>query len=292
MSVHRSFLFVPGNNPRRVEKALAAGADAVILDLEDAVPVAEKVATRGAVVAALGHPRDCLGYLRVNALGTEWCYADLLAAVAPGVDGIVLPKVETPEGLYAIDWLIGELERSRGLPHRAIDLIPIVETGKGLAALPTVLAAGTRVKRVAFGAADFTLDMNMVWTRDETELAAARAAVVLASRVAGIEPPIDTVWARLKDGEGYRASVETSRRVGFQGRLCIHPDQLAVVHEVFTPSDEAYARAQRIVTAFRDAEAAGSASIQVDGQFVDYPIVEQARRTVAMVERIRARRAA
>jgi len=291
MSVYRSFLFTPGNNVRRVEKALAAGADGVILDLEDAVPVAEKVATRALVVEALARPRGCLGYARVNAMGTEWCYEDMVAVVQPGVDGILLPKVETAAGLLAIDWLLGELERVRGIARGSIDLLPIIETGAGLAALDSILRAGSRARRVAFGAADYTLDMNMQWTREETELAHARSTVVLASRAAGIEPPIDTVWARLKDAEGFRASVEISLRMGFQGRMCIHPDQLPVVHELFTPSDAEYDRSRRIIAAFAEAEASGTASIQVDGQFVDYPIVEKARRTVALVERIRAKSA-
>jgi citrate lyase subunit beta/citryl-CoA lyase len=286
MKILRSMLFVPGNNERRVEKALGLNADAVILDLEDAVAAAEKAAARTAVAAALAKPRGCLVYVRVNAMGTPWCYRDLTEVVRPGLDGIVLPKAESGSEVRAIDWLVGELEREQGIARGTIDLIPIIETGKGLAAIGDICASGGRLARVVFGAADFTLDMNMQWTRDETELAPARAAIVLASRAAGIEPPIDTVWARLQDHEGLRASVETSLRMGFQGRMCIHPDQIAVVHEVFTPSAEEHARALRIVAAFDEAERAGLASIRVDGQFVDYPIVAKARRTVAAMARL------
>src|SRR5471032_1569458 len=122
-SVLRTFLFAPGNHPRRVEKALALDADAVILDLEDAVAVAEKVATRKTVVEALSKPRTCKGYVRVNAIGTQWCLGDVTEVVRPGIDGIVLPKVESAADLRTIDWLITNLERERGLPHGGIDLL-------------------------------------------------------------------------------------------------------------------------------------------------------------------------
>ena len=287
MQLLRSMLFTPGNNARRVEKALTIGADGVILDLEDAVAAAEKPAARLAVVAALSRPRSCQLYVRVNGLGTEWCYRDLVEVARPGLDGILLPKAESPADIKTIDWLLGELEREQGLQRGSIDIIPIIETGKGLAAIDAICRAGGRLRKVVFGAADYTLDMNMQWTRDESELASARAAIVLASRAAGIEPPLDTVWTRLQDGEGLRASVQISFNMGFQGRMCIHPDQIAIVHEIFTPSADEYERAQKIVAAFEEAERAGSASIRVDGQFVDYPIVEKARRTVAMMVKIR-----
>jgi citrate lyase subunit beta/citryl-CoA lyase len=287
MKVLRSMLFVPGDNARRVEKALGLAADAVILDLEDAVAAAEKPAARTAVAAALARPRSGLAYVRVNALGTEWCYRDLCAVVQPGLDGILLPKAERGCDLHIADWLIGALERERGLAPGAIDLMPIIETGKGLAAIGEICGAGARTRRVVFGAADFTLDMNMQWTRDEAELAHARAAIVLASRAADLEPPVDTVWARLQDAEGLRASARISRDLGFQGRLCIHPDQIGIVHEIFTPSAEEHARALKIVAAFEEAERAGLASIRVDGQFVDYPIVAKARRIIEVVGSVR-----
>lgn len=287
MKVLRSMLFVPGNNARRVEKALGLDADAVILDLEDAVAAAEKEAARQAVSEALEKPRSGFAYVRVNGLATEWCYRDLVEVVRPGLDGILLPKAERAADLHTVDWLLGALERERGLPVGSIDLMPIIETGAGLAAIAEICGCGARHRRIVFGAADFTLDMNMQWTREETELAPARAQLVLASRVAGLEPPIDTVWARLQDLDGFRASARTSLVMGFQGRLCIHPDQIPVVHEIFTPSAEEHARAQKIVAAFEEAERQGLASIRVDGQFVDYPIVAKARRVLAIMERLR-----
>jgi citrate lyase subunit beta/citryl-CoA lyase len=284
MTILRSLLFTPANHRRRVEKALTLGADAVILDLEDAVASAEKPAARALVVEALAAPRRCRLYVRINGLATQWCYRDLTEVVRAGLDGVLLPKAECASDVRTIDWLLGAMERERDIAPGSIDLVPIIETGKGLAAIDEICRAGGRLRRVAFGAADYTLDMSMRWSRDETELAHARAAIVLASRAASIEAPLDTVWARLQDSEGLRASVQVSLNMGFQGRMCIHPNQIPIVHEIFTPSADEYARAQRIVAAFEEAERLGSASIRVDGEFVDYPIVEKARRTVALVK--------
>ena len=285
----RSFLFAPGNHARRVEKALSLDADAVILDLEDAVATAEKPATREAVAAAFGRPRRGWLYVRVNAADTDFCYGDLVAIVKPGLDGVVLPKVEGPAALATVDWLICQLERERSLPPGTVDLIPIIETARGLDRLSAILATGTRVRRVAFGAGDFTLDVNMVWSRGEAELVHARAAIVTASRAADLEAPLDTVWIDLADREGLEVSARSAMGFGFQGKMCIHPDQIAVVNRVFSPTAAEIATAERVAAAFANAEAEGSAAIQLDGKFIDYPIVYRAQRVLQRVAAIRAR---
>jgi citrate lyase subunit beta/citryl-CoA lyase len=259
----RSFLFAPGNHARRVEKALTLDADAVILDLEDAVATAEKPATRGAIAAVLERPRTGLLYIRVNAVDTEFCYGDLAAVVRAGLDGIILPKVESAAGLATIDWLLSQLERERGLEEGAIDLIPIIETARGLRDIDAILASGT--------------------------LSYARARIVTASRAAGIEAPLDTVWVDLQDAEGLEASARTALACGFQGKMCIHPNQIAVVNGVFTPSEEEIAFAERVAAAFAKAETEGVASIQLDGRFIDYPIVYRAQRVLERIAAIRAR---
>jgi len=289
MSLFRSLLFAPGNHARKVEKSLGLDADAVILDLEDAVAVSEKAATRAVVVEALQGPRKCLGYVRVNAFDTPFCYGDIHAVVQKGVDGIVLPKVEFPAQLECIDWLITQLEREHGLEAGVIDLIPIIETGKGVANLKQICAAPSRVRRVSFGAGDYSLDMNLRWTRGEREMDHARACVAVESRAAGLEPPLDTVFIHLGELEALRASTELARDMGFQGKFCIHPQQIDIVNGVFTPTGEEIAKAHRYVAAFEEAEASGSASIQVDGYFIDYPIVEKARRTLEIAVQLEAR---
>lgn len=283
---NRTFLFTPGNHPRRVEKVFTVGADAAILDLEDAVAIPEKEATRAAIVEALTRPRACRAYVRVNALDTPFAFGDIEAVVVAGLDGIVLPKVESAGDLRAADWMLTALERRRGLPEGAVDLMPIIETARGHAAARAICACGGRVARVSFGAGDYTTDLGMEWTAIEHELDAVRAEIVLASRLGGLEPPIDTVFARLDRPDAFRASCLRVREWGFQGKLVIHPDQVAPANAVFSPSPEELARAREIVAAFRKAEAAGAASIRVGGQFVDYPIVARAERIVALAEAI------
>lgn len=289
MPLFRSFLFAPGNHARRVEKALTLDADVVILDLEDAVAVAEKPGTRTLVVDAFQKPRRCLGYVRVNAIDTPFCFEDVQTVVQPGIDGIVLPKVEAASQVECIDWLITQFERQRGLVQGSIDLLPIIETGKGVAELKAICAARTRVKRVSFGAGDYSLDMNLRWTRDEREMDHARASIAVESRAAGLEPPVDTVWIHLGEIDHLRASTALARDMGYQGKLCIHPEQVGVVNEVFTPTQDEIDKARRYVNAFDQAEAAGSASIQVDGYFIDYPIVEKARQVLGIADELEKR---
>ena len=283
----RSFLFAPGNHARRVENALSLDADAVILDLEDAVATAEKPATRDAVTGALALPRQALLYVRVNAADTEFCYGDLVAVVRPGLDGIILPKVESATGLATVDWLLANSNASTAWLG-AIDLIPIIETARGLSHIDGILAAGTRVRHVAFGAGDFTLDVNMAWSRDEAELAYARAAIVTASRAAGIEAPLDTVWVDLADAGGAR-SVGPHRAGARLSGQDVHPSEADRGRQPgLHPGRGGGRLAERVVAAFAQAEAEGSAAIQLDGKFIDYPIVYRAQRVLEKIAAIRA----
>ena len=283
--MNRSFLFAPGNVARRVEKALTLEADVVIVDLEDSVALAEKAATRRPVAAALERPRRARGFVRVNAPSTPFCFSDLLETIHGKVEGVVLPKVESAADLHAIDWMLWNLERERGIPEGSIDLMPQIETAAGVQRIDRVLQARSlrpykgpwRVKRVAFGAADYSHELGLTVGPEEAELADARARVVLSSRAAGLEGPIDSPWFDFKDNAGFARALERSRRGGFQGRLCVHPDQLAPVNAAYQPSAEELARAERIVAAFRQAEARGEAAVQVDGQMVDYPVAYRAQ---------------
>ncbi len=298
MPLNRTYLFAPGNHPRRVEKALGLEADAVILDLEDAVALADKAASRAPVAAALKLPRRCRGYVRVNAPASPFCYRDLVETIHPKVDGVFLPKVESAADLHAIDWLLAALEREQGIAEGTLDLVPQLETAAGVARVDRILQAKNlrpyrgawRVKRVAFGAADYCLELGIVPSLEEPELAEARARIVLASRAAGVEGPLDSPWFHLRDMEGFRRALERSRRGGFQGRLCVHPDQVPVANAAFTPAPDEVTRAERIVAAFRQAEAKGAAAVEVDGQMVDYPIVYRAQALLDAAREIAAKR--
>lgn len=293
MALSRTFLFVPGNHARRVEKALAADVDAAILDLEDAVAASEKVATRSQVVEALQRAHRARGYVRVNALDTEYAFGDLQAVIARDVDGVVMPKLESVEQLHVVDWLMAQLERERGLEANSVELMPIVETGAGFAVVDALCAAAAcrvpRLRRFAFGAGDFCLDMNLVWSDDEFELHAYRSALVLASRAAELEAPVDTVWVRLDDADGLAGSAIRARGMGFQGKLCIHPAQCDAVNRAFSPTHVEISHARAVVEAFARAEAEGVASIRLDGAFIDYPVAYRAQRVLDFAAQIEAR---
>ena len=292
--MNRSFLFAPGNVARRVEKALTLDADVVIVDLEDSVATAEKAATRKAVAEALQRPRKPRGYVRVNAPASPYGFGDLYEVLHRGVEGVVLPKVESAADLHAIDWLIWNLERERGIPEGSIDLVPQIETAAGVQRIDRIVQARSlrpyrgewRVKRVAFGAADYGHELGLTVGLDEEELKDARARVVLSSRAAGLEGPLDSPWFHFKEAEGFARALERSRRSGFQGRLCVHPDQIAPVNAAYMPSEKELARAERIVAAFRQAEARGEAAVQVDGEMVDYPVAYRAQ---ALLDSVRKR---
>jgi citrate lyase subunit beta/citryl-CoA lyase len=291
----RSFLFTPANVARRVEKALTLDADAVILDLEDSVAASDKASSRPRVVEALARPRRCLAYVRVNAPSTPYCYRDLVETVHKGLDGIVVPKIESAADLHAIDWLVAALERERGIEEGLLDLMPQVETAAGVQRIDRILQARSlrpykapwRVKRVCFGAADYGHDLGLSPTLDEPELADARARVVLSSKAAGMENPIDSPWFHFKETEAFSRALERSRRGGFQGRCCVHPDQIAPVNAAYMPSAAEIAAAEKIVAAFRDAESRGAAAIQVDGQMIDYPVAYRAQSLLDAVRKLK-----
>ena len=297
MPMNRSFLFAPGNVPRRVEKALTLTADAVILDLEDSVAPSDKPAARKSVAEALGRPRQARGYVRVNAPSTPFCFRDLLETIHAKVDGVVVPKIESAADLHAVDWVMANLEREQGIAEGSIDLMPIVETAAGVQRVDRILQARSlrpykgawRVKRIAFGAGDYANDVGLSPTLDEAELADARSRLVLSSRAAGMENPIDSPWFHFKEVDAFRRALERSRRCGFQGRLCVHPDQIGPVNEAYLPSVEEVSRAERIVAAFEAAEAKGEAAIQVEGQMIDYPIVHRARALLETMRKAKAR---
>jgi citrate lyase subunit beta / citryl-CoA lyase len=226
--------------------------------------------------------------VRVNALSTPFAYGDFQAVVGPWLDGIILPKLESVEELATADWLLGQCEREAGLPEGSIDLLPIIETAKGEQTALAIASAGSRIKRLSFGAGDYTLDIGRDWSLGEAELLPIRHHMVSISRAAGLEPPIDSVYIHLNETDAYAASCANVKALGFQGKLCIHPGQIAIANAAFTPTPEQIAYAKKIVAAFEAAEAEGSASIQVEGYFVDYPIVEKARRTLALMVAVQA----
>ena len=259
----RSYLFVPGNRPERFDKAYAAGAHAVILDLEDAVAPADKAAARAAARAWLSPAKSV--WLRVNGPESEWFGADLDLVALPGVKGVVCPKAEDVAA-------IGEIGRRAGAGAR---ILALIESALGLWRAEAI-ARAPGVERLAFGSVDFQLDTAIAGDGDE--LLHARSHLVIASRVAGRLPPVDGVTLAIDDDAALRADVERSRRLGFGGKLCIHPKQVASVNAGFRAPEADVAWAKRVLEA---AGASAGNAVRLDGKLIDRPIIDRARALVS-----------
>ncbi|MHC4489422.1 MAG: HpcH/HpaI aldolase/citrate lyase family protein [Planctomycetota bacterium] len=282
----RTALFAPGNRPDRVEKALGLDADAVIMDLEDAVPFAEKESTRKTVRDLLDKYPGKRMYVRINALNTPYAKGDIAVLGSKNIAGLMVPKVESPDDLIAFGRLVTDLEKDSGLIEGSLEVLSICETAKGLEEIYSIASVKTEPNRdmiIAFGAADYTLDLGISLTREGRELDYPRIRLPIASKAADIGPPLDTPWmVDLKDIDGLVADAQKAKAYGFQGKIVIHPTQIQPCHDVFTPTQAEIDYARKIVEAFEAAERDGKAAIQVDGKFIDYPVVERARRTIEL----------
>jgi len=274
----RSFLFVPGHHARRIDKAFGSAADAVIIDLEDAVPSAEKEAARANAAAALSDRGAPAAFVRVNGAADPGCLEDLVAVVRPGLAGVVLPKAESVAQLLALDWAIGQLESSQGLRPGAVELVPLIESARGVEDAASLAASAARVRRLTYGVADYSLDVGLQPDPQESGLAYLRARLVHASRACGREAPVDSVVVEIRDPGRLRESALRARALGFGGKLCLHPDQVPIVNEVFGPTEAELALARTVVEAYDEARARGEAAVTVEGSFVDAPVAERARK--------------
>jgi citrate lyase subunit beta/citryl-CoA lyase len=290
--VLRSLLFVPAHRPRFIERAPAAGADVVCLDLEDSVPWDEKPSARQAAKEAmLGIPRT--GYLlfvRVNGLYTGLLEQELDAIVGPGLDGIGLPKTDSARTVLRVDAYLAELEKARGLPVGQVKIIPWIETAIGLINAYEICTASPRLIGASFGAEDFATDMGFKRTRDSKEIEYPRAAMAVACVAAG-KLAIDTPEPDYADLEHLERDASFARGLGYRGKYCIHPSQVGVVNRVFSPALEEVEEARRVVEAFEEeGMAKGLAAIAVDGKMIDTPIYLRARRLLNWAE-VQPRRA-
>jgi len=196
----------------------------------------------------------------------------------------VLPKTANPEQVYLADAYLTHLKRERGLPPKSVELLPLIENATGAASLPRLcrLAKQTqRVKHIGFGATDFTNDIGATWTEDESQVLLVCSQMVLYSRDAGLDAPIDSVYPLFRDHAGYETRCRRSRALGFGGRMCIHPDQLEPTNRLYSPTDDEVAWAKEVIAAFEEAEARGVAALTVRGQLVDYAFVARARQIIS-----------
>jgi citrate lyase subunit beta/citryl-CoA lyase len=288
--LRRSTLILPVNIPRFVEKAHLRGADAVMLDLEDAVPPHEKAAARRLVQKAVAQVArgGAEVFVRVNS-DPGLLRDDLAASIHPGLDGICLPKTESAEQVRSLDATLGALERERGLPLDRIEITLIVETPRGLLALQEIATASPRVRSISLGPEDYCLELGVEPSREGAELLYPLSHLVTVCKAARIAPlGLLGSIAEFRDLQAFERSAGRARDLGCVGAACIHPDQVAVLNRVFSPEPERAEAARRIVAAFEDGLARGTASVSVDGAMVDTPVYERARRLLARAAAVAA----
>jgi citrate lyase subunit beta / citryl-CoA lyase len=298
MKAARSLLAVPATRRKMVEKALASEADAVFLDLEDAVAPDSKAAARGDVVSALeeldwrGRP----GLFRANALDTSYFYRDLIEVVeeaGDSLDAVMIPKVNRPEDLHAVSILLSQLELAMELDRGKIKLEAQIESAEGLANVDSIANATDRLTALHFGPGDFAASTGMPQTSigvmDEWDEAYpghrfhyAMQRIVVAARAADLRV-LDGPVADYRDEEGLRRSCLIARSLGFDGKWCIHPAQIGIVNEVFSPTDQEIEWAKKVVAAYEEASAGGSGSVSVDGQMIDAASIRMARTTLDLI---------
>ena len=287
-----SMLFAPGNRPDLVEKAVCSDADAVIVDVEDAVPLDSKASARS-YLAELPESRIPL-YVRVNGGDLNLLWWDLQAVGHGQVDGIVLPKAENAELIVAIDGALTMVEVATSRDIGSTVIVPLIETSTGIVEGNSTLRASSRVKSVMFGSAeqgDLFADLGGQWTPDGTALLYARSQVLVAAKAAGVKNSLDGPFLNLSDSSQLRVECELARRIGYTGKVAIHPSQIAIIHDVFTPSPEEIAAQQRVLDAFNEALDAGSSSIKVDGRMVDYAVAKVAQTVIDRADSARRREA-
>jgi citrate lyase subunit beta/citryl-CoA lyase len=280
----RSLLFVPGHKTSMVAKAMASEADGVIIDLEDAVPADHKLAARGQL-AELPDPGGRDVFVRTNGPATDLLWGDITALAGARPAGLLLPKAELPEDVLRIDGALHVVEESAGLEPGSIDLLLSIESALGLRNAYEMAAASKRVVSLVFASGeegDLVADLGVLWSPAGPELLVARSQTVIAARAARLDFPLDAVHMNIRNLDELRKEAEFAKRLGFTGKLCIHPAQVPVVNEVFTPSQEELAQQRRILEAFDKALAEGSAAVQLDGMMIDYANANRARRIRAL----------
>lgn len=275
MKYFQSYLFVPAQKLEVIGKAVASEAHCVIIDLEDAVAISEKENAREVAARALQEFSSKKPiFVRINDIGTPYWEADLACAIESKAFGVVVPKAESAEG-------IRKVARKIRQEQAEMQIIPLIETAKGVQFCYEIAGSDSLVSRVAFGYIDFALDIGCDLTPSGIELLYTRSQVVIASRAAGIASPIDSVYPHLTHPDGLLQEAKHAKQLGLKGKLTIHPKQLGIIHEVFAYSKEELNEARQVVDAFEEAEKQGVAAITVNGKLVDYPVYQKAKQVLA-----------
>ena len=288
MDVKRTWMFVPGHAQRFIDKAMSLSCDVMMLDLEDGVTPAEKPAARELIAEALGRPKEPGGpvrFVRINAVGGEHSEADLRAAVRPGLEGLVLPKVQSAQEVQTVAAYLDGREAEVGLERGSVALAGAIETPRGLFNALAIADSSPRLVALMFGAEDYGWELGLPALREEeaAELLHARSIIVAAARAAHVQP-VDGVWPDLGDEDGLRLDIAKARRLGFGGKALFHPSQIDAINAAFAPTPAEIDYAERVTDAFDEAFARGEGSIAFEGRLVDRPIAERARATLRLAD--------
>jgi citrate lyase beta subunit len=277
----RSVLFMPGDDMRKIENGAKIGADAVVMDLEDGVAINRKQAAREIVRAALQNVDFGAAerLVRLNAPESGMTDDDLQQAVEGHPDGFVLPKVETAESVRVLSRRLEQIENERGWEPHGIRLMAVVETARGVMQLQSIAESGPRLSALAFGAEDLAGDMGATRTQEGWEVFFARSAVVIAAAANGLQA-LDMVFTNLHDLDGLRTEARRAVQMGYAGKMAIHLRQVAIINEVFTPTEEEFSHAQALLRAFEEHQLAGAGVFGYEGRMVDIAVVRAARRIV------------
>lgn len=291
MKPYRSLLFVPGNRPAWMEKAVGYGADCLILDLEDSVPDQEKAAARPLVKAGIKalKAKGQAVNIRVNGFSTGLTLDDLEAVLCPELDGVSLPKVETVADMKELDALLTHLEKRMGIPVGSISTPLGCETAKAMRNIYEIATSCPRVRRVGLAAGpggDAARAIGYIWSKEGMETLFLRSKAVLDSRAAGIQYPTISSWWNIKDLEGLERDARWNRQLGFRGQTVMHPSHVPIVNKVFTPPAEEIVFYQGLIQAMEEAKKKGVAAVTYKGDMVDEAMVKTAREMLAFAKSI------
>ncbi len=281
----RSFLFVPGNTKRFIDKAKTLNADIICLDLEDSVSITDKEPARQLVSDVLKIRPEFAGevYVRTNSYDSGLIQDDLKAVVQKGIDGIVIPKVNDANEVFELSKWIGNLEHERTVKEGTVEIMPSIESAKGVVNAYKIASASPRVSALVFGVFDFLFDMGLEYVEDGMEYGYARAKVPVDARAAGVYA-IDSIWQKIDDTTGLIKDAATGMKLGYKGKSIIHPSQIEPVHKIFVPNKEEVEWAKKVVDALSDAMNKGKGAVRLEGKMIDAVHFKRAKALLDVVQ--------
>lgn len=268
--MERSYLFVPATKHHMISKALESKADAIIIDLEDSVAHMEKENARLKLAHVIGMNKKRI-LLRINDFNSPFWQSDILSAIEIGINRIMIPKAESAENIEEICKFINNESQEM------MEIIPLIETAKGIHFTYEIAKSNIWVLKLAFGSIDYSLDIGCELSTSGMELLYARSKIVNESRAAGLQSPIDTIYPDLNNIAGLKESALHGKYIGFKSKMIIHPNQIDIVNDVFSPTEKELKDAQKLVRVFEEAENKGNASIRYQNQLIDYPMYKKAK---------------